>query len=261
MKAAVDGEYSNPFFGSARTVEGYRKRLRARVQNTLAEFEEKMRAQGHYRSIVETEPDNWSSLGPKQVSRSTYINEVKHLMSRSRARELPGTFNPLIISELFAEQCQPWNALAAEVKNNILQVVDDVADAIADHVALEETKTAILYMIGDGMEGLKKELSEKSKELLLPHTEGHPITYNHYLTESVQKAQAKRRKDKLEIELERMFKAEGLRKGCLVDIYSLDLSNKLAEQTEVDTERFGSELAIDYMQAYYKVSTSLAAQE
>lgn len=261
MKAAVDGEYSNPFFGSARTVEGYRKRLRARVQNTLAEFEEKMRAQGHYRSIVETELGNSSSLGPKQVSRSTYIDDVKHLMSRSRARELPGTFNPLIISELFAEQCQPWKALADDVENNILQVVDDVADAIADHVALEETKNSILCIIGGGMDGLKKELSGKFKELLLPHTESHPITYNHYLTDSVQRAQAKRRKDKLEIELERIFKAEGLRKGCPVDIYSLNLLNKLTERTEVDMERFGSELAIDYMQAYYKASASLAAQE
>ncbi len=39
------------------------------------------------------------------------------------------------------------------------------------------------------MENIKAELSNKTDEILESHISGHPITYNHYLTDNVQKAQ------------------------------------------------------------------------
>lgn len=39
MKAAVDGVYTDPFFGSAMTGDGYTRRLRTVVQNMLTDFE------------------------------------------------------------------------------------------------------------------------------------------------------------------------------------------------------------------------------
>jgi hypothetical protein len=44
-------------------------------------------------------------------------------MRKSRGRELPGTFNPLIIGELFTEQCQSWRDITIGTKDTILQVV------------------------------------------------------------------------------------------------------------------------------------------
>lgn len=134
MKVAVDGEYNHPFFGMSKSEDGYQKRLRARVQNTLTEFEEKMRGNGQDRLIVNSPLTHEEDERP-WMCRSDYIDEVKELMKRSRGRELPGTFNPLVISELFVERCQPWKNIAAAVELRILQVVHEATHDIVEHVA------------------------------------------------------------------------------------------------------------------------------
>lgn len=47
IKAAIDGPYSDPFFGVASITEGYQKRLRAVLRNTLTDFAEAMRKESH----------------------------------------------------------------------------------------------------------------------------------------------------------------------------------------------------------------------
>ncbi|KAG5933887.1 hypothetical protein E4U53_000830 [Claviceps sorghi] len=258
MKAAVDGEYNNPFFGSAKTDEGYKRRLRARVQNILANFEQTMRLKGHRKTILDDSFDGQPKTVPGKVARSSYIDEVKDLMKRNRARELPGTFNPLIVGELFAEQCQPWQKIAAATQTEILRAVDEVEHAIVDHITVKETATAILYIVKGGTDRLKAELAGKLDELIKPHFDGHPITYNHYLTDTVQKAQADRRKHQLEKELESMpedtFHTSDDRDTVHSTIDVPAIVEALSNHIEVDMERFGSELAIDYMEAYYKVA-------
>ena len=32
-------------------------------------------------------------------------------MKESRGRELPGTYNPMIVAELFSKQCKPWQRM------------------------------------------------------------------------------------------------------------------------------------------------------
>lgn len=251
IKAAVDGEYSNPFFGAARTDEGYRKRLRARIQNTLAGFEQTMREHGRSRVIVDRKRAKENDVLPRQILRAEYIDEVKDLMSRSRARELPGTFNPSIIGELFTEQCQPWKKLAANVEQDILQIVYDMAWNIVEHVSAQETSEAVFHMIGKAIDKLKYSLEAKFRELLLPHLEAHPITYNHYLTETVQKSQAQRRRARLKEELRAAFKVTSL--SDEIRATPLQILYYLEAETQPDMERFGSELAVDYMEAYYEV--------
>ncbi|KAK2592604.1 hypothetical protein QQS21_009711 [Conoideocrella luteorostrata] len=265
MQVAIDGDYGNAFFQKATTKEGYRRRLRARVQNTLDAFHEEMRVKGQSRRIIEPSSD---SEGPPlsvsdyedqltgSVSRSTYIEEVKHLMNRNRARELPGTFNPLIIGELFAEQCQPWERIAANVEKEIVEIVYDVTQLIVNHIAVEETAPSIFSVISGEMDVLKSNLKAKFKELLQHCFDGHPITYNHYLTETVQKCQADRRRRKLEKEFKNFFPAQNLesnQRGTF-NITPAALLNSIDKETELDMGRFGSELAIDYIQAYYKVA-------
>jgi hypothetical protein len=200
MKAAVDGMYIDPFFGSAETDEGYRRRLRAVVRNTLIGFEEDMRKQGQTRVIVEQTEDNDNH--PNQISRSQFIDEVKTLMKRSGGRELPGLFNPLIVGELFSDQCKPWKGLADSITARILQAAYETINELLQYVAVEETTDRIFReIVNPEMETLKGDLEKKVKELLAPHYSGHPITYNHYLIENVQKAQAARRKREIQSHL------------------------------------------------------------
>jgi hypothetical protein len=104
MKSAVDGVYSDSFFGSAETKEGEYRRLRAVVQNILTRFSQTMGTKGCTHSIIE-EPKG--EIPKRSISRADYGKKVREIMRRSRGCELPGTFNPLIIGELFKEQCQP----------------------------------------------------------------------------------------------------------------------------------------------------------
>ena len=263
MKAAVDGLYGDPFFGKAKTDEGYRKRLRAVVQNTLVEFREEMRMKGHARTITEYDgPPSVviaaSSSGREsppaesnEISRSAYIDEVANLMRRSRGCELPGTFNPLIIGELFTEQCQPWRKIAVKTKDAILQAVYQVTRAILEHVSAEETTDGIFQTLSEEVDGLRGDLNREVAELLDPHYNGHPISYNHYLTDTVQKAQAERRRRDVDKSIKSAVGSRGV-EALPPTLFLAILYNSV----EVDMEIYASNLAVDFMQAYYKVRSA-----
>jgi hypothetical protein len=253
MKAAVDGLYNDPFFGSAKIEVEYQKRLRAVIQNTLTEFEEDMRLNGQTRLIVES-PTKGRVLNSGKISRLDYTNEVKDLMRRSRGCELPGTFNPLIIGQLFNEQCQPWRDITVRTKDIILQGVYQTTRSILNHIAVDETADGIFRLINQGIDTLKNDVEQKVTELLEPHYNGHPITYNHYLIENVQKAQSERRRRSLEETLKKFFNSENLQRECTHSMLPINLLTLLETRTEVDMELHASNLAVDFMQAYYKVS-------
>jgi hypothetical protein len=253
MRAAIDGFYNDPFFGRAKTNEGYQKRLRAVVQNKLTEFEGTMRLDGHTRTIVDGFEWKACTLGPPEVSRSEYIKKVTVLMRRSRGRELPGTFSPLFIGELFTEQCEPWKDIAVRAKEDIIHAVNVVVQALLLHITVEDVADGLFQFISQGIGKLRDDLNHKLTELLDPHYSGHPITYNHYLTDNVQKAQSERRQRAFEGILKSALGVQCFQAG---QAYSLDPHNLLSmfeKRTEVDMELYASDLAIDYMQVYYKV--------
>lgn len=114
VKATIDGVYVDSFFGDPKTNDGYGKRLRAVIQNTLIDFSDTIFRQGHAKDIIDKTkvaktgpPDEKDDHAPIQISREAYIDEVQDLMKRTRGCELPGTFNPLIIGEMFFDQSKP----------------------------------------------------------------------------------------------------------------------------------------------------------
>ncbi|KAF2206158.1 hypothetical protein CERZMDRAFT_103746 [Cercospora zeae-maydis SCOH1-5] len=253
LKAAVDGVYSDSFFGHARTKEGQQKRLRAVVQNRLEDFAEDMRSRGHSRVIVEDDKESDSDHHHiERIRRSDYIASVKELMRHSRGTELPGTFNPEIIGELFREQCQPWRGVVAEVRRDILQCVRWTARAVLEAVAVTDTVDALFTFIDRAIDGLGHEVERKLDEMLRPHLAGHPITYNHYLISNVQKVQASRRKRGLERAISQKFRFNGNFQLDESDVKNL--IQIVQEHEEVDMGYYASQLAVDYMQAYYKVA-------
>ncbi|KAK4896329.1 hypothetical protein LTR27_005852 [Elasticomyces elasticus] len=250
MKSALDGMYNHPFFGSAKKDEGYMKRLRAVVQNLLTDFAETMLLEGEARKIIDS-AGHHHDLGLNKVARSNYILEVKQLMRMSRGCELPGTFNPLIVGELFTEQCQPWKDHVKQTKDRIFDAARSTMIAIVDYIAAEDTADGLIRLIGQGMDLLKQEVERKLDEILQPHLEMHPITYNHYLTDNVQKAQSARRRRRIEHVLTKAF---GDLNAPETYIQPSELLKLLDNEVEADMERYGSDLAVDYMGAYYKVA-------
>lgn len=108
VKAAVDGVYTNDFFKASKD-----RHLRAVIQNTLSDFTQDIRLKGHAATIVDGPTTKKPGDGCQSdfISRSDYVAQVKELMMESRGRELPGTYNPLIVAELFSNQCKPWQGM------------------------------------------------------------------------------------------------------------------------------------------------------
>ncbi|KAM3500282.1 hypothetical protein MY10362_006537 [Beauveria mimosiformis] len=134
-------------------------------------------------------------------------------------------------------------------------VVNDVVKLIVDHVAVQETASGISSIVRGSLELFKSDLEVKFTELHTPHIESHPITYNHYLTDTVQKVQEERRQKSLKTQFCEAIGREQFPSGHQTSIYPARVFNQLQKHIEVDMERYGGELAVDYMEAYYKLAS------
>ncbi|KAM5476771.1 hypothetical protein MauCBS54593_000041 [Microsporum audouinii] len=255
-KAAVDGTYNEPFFEGIDSSVGYPKRMRAVVQNLNQAFADKISQYGHYRRISEGQE---AKGYPHQVdtTREAFLDYIESLLKMSRGRELPGTFNSMVVKDLFFEQSAPWEKI---VQNHIKEVWTAAKDflhlAIA-HVADAGTAKALFQTVFEpALEQLLNKLRDKTSELLIPHREGHPITYNHYFMETYQKIQNERRKEDYSTVIKRFFGASDLHAmvnlGCRNDLHRL--LDSLVGHTERDMSRYASIEALDCMVAYYKVA-------
>ncbi|ORY57502.1 P-loop containing nucleoside triphosphate hydrolase protein [Pseudomassariella vexata] len=254
LQAAVDGVYRDNFFGNAREGEGYRKRLRAVVQNTLTDFSECMRKRGQARRIVVDDAEEADEhTTPNTIRRQHYLMEVKELMRRTRGCELPGTYNPLIIGDLFHEQCQPWKKWIEEYSGRIMKEVDYSITAVLAHVVDEITGAELwAELLSPGLDKLKEKFHVKVAEILAPHESGHPITYNHYMVNNFQTALARHRRD----DIERRLRASSQVNSDNGRVFgSLEtILDAVARDTEADMETFACSTATDMMEAYYKVA-------
>ncbi|KAK4095885.1 hypothetical protein N658DRAFT_519494 [Parathielavia hyrcaniae] len=248
VKASVGGNYNDPFFLDAKTESGYQQRIRAVIQNLNEDFASEMSLRGHHHQVVDPESKAVPSDSHDVVyiTRDDFISQIEHLMRRTRGCELPGTFNPMIVAELFLEQCRPWGAIIAR------RHVDNVWDAASRF----STAKALQYeVVESAMNGVLQEMHDKTTELLTPHQHGHPITYNHYFTETLQKVCRERGKNERERILRRFFDVDSLKTWLLDGHYDLGrLADSLAESGEPDMGRFAASEALDCLNAYYKVA-------
>jgi hypothetical protein len=256
-KQAIDGAYTDPFFGNRKKHDGYPMRLRAVVQNRLELFRQEMLLNGQKRRI--TDPQNESedeyehkmSESPR-IDRSQYLEEVTSRLKFSRGRELPGLFNPLIVGDLFVEHCEPWRRIVDALGNDVLQAAHQTIQLVIQHVASRDIMNEVLDFVHEKVEELKDDLDAKIEDLLDSAMQ-HPITYNEQLTENVQKAQETRRKAAMVRLIRKLYGSDPFddteRKLYLSPVH---LMNHLAQGLEVDWKQSGSSMAVDYMEAYFK---------
>ncbi|XRM46529.1 hypothetical protein ABZX51_009561 [Aspergillus tubingensis] len=258
VKAAVDGTYNEPFFERAQSSTGQQKRIRSLLQNLNEGFAVRLNEQGHYRNIVAHESKNEDRKGQLSITRSEFINHIQELMRQTRGRELPGTFNPMIIGELFKEQCGPWKDITHRHILETWEIVEDFLSLLTSYVA-DEATSEILFdrVISPALNQLKKSLIKACEELVGNHQQGHPITYNHYFTETIHKIRAERRATSVRETIKDFFGVteERPKYVYLQDEYNLEkLVQSLLSFDEPDMMRFASAEALDCMLAYYKVA-------
>ncbi|OAA37488.1 GTPase effector domain, GED [Cordyceps fumosorosea ARSEF 2679] len=218
LQAAANGAYNDSYFGNAMSSVGYQKRLRAVVQSLNRGFAAKMAFDGRRYEVVE-DGEEVGSERHGHLTRDQYIEKIVLVIQKGRGRELPGMFNPMIVTELFKELSSPWGKIAE------------------DHV-------------------LEKVLHEKLSGLLKPHRTGHPITYNHYFTEALQNIRKEREKCRLAALIQEEFGAVSLVSKTSIS-RTMDFGQfleRLLDPREADMDHFAASDALDCLDAYYKVA-------
>jgi hypothetical protein len=189
IKTAVDGVYVHNFFGDATIKAGYSKRFRAVIQNFLINFAEDMRREKYNQNIIEDGIELADGNISRRISRSEFIEDVRELMRRSRECELAGTFNPLIMGDLFYRQSRLWKRLVERYCENILKAVKFYLELILIHTIDEIIRDELFReIIEPAINRITKELGMKISEIMRFHQKYYPITYNYYFAETIQKA-------------------------------------------------------------------------
>ncbi|KIX04462.1 uncharacterized protein Z518_05330 [Rhinocladiella mackenziei CBS 650.93] len=263
MQYSVDGSYLDPFFGSSDDIgNGYQKRLRAVVQNIMKDFARAMRLRGHAIQLVDYTPDSNSTGhgGPTFVARENFLKYVEGRMNNNRGRELPGTFNPDIIGELFFDQAKPWEEIIHYTREQLMKAAERTIDLLLEHLADPATAAALQrHLIGPHMEEISKSLHLKAEEVLRPYVKGHPLTFNEYFIENIQK---KRRMETRKLMAKKISSFFGKDPEVELDSSRIfegkfnvrALLDALVLEIEVDADRFACVEATNAMEAYYEVA-------
>ena len=256
VKAAVDGTYNDPFFGDARSESGYQKRIRAVMQNLNQDFADDIASRGHRREITGSKNKGRIPTDVIALSRDEYIDHVKDLMKRTKSRELPGTFNPMVVSDLFLEQSAPWDVITRSHVDKVWNAAREFLGHVAAYVSDGTTSKALFREIFEpALNQLLEILNEKSAELLKPHQRSHPITYNQDFSESLQELRNERNQNEYSNIVRQSFGVSSLQDNHYCNgMHDLrQLVTNLVQRTEPDMNRFACSEALDCMEAYYKV--------
>lgn len=258
VKAAVDGTYNDPFFGDAKSELGYQKRIRAVMQNLNLDFADNIAKRGHCREVTDSKDISQISKGVIPITRDKFIDHIEHLMKRTKGRELPGTFNPMIVLDLFLEQSARWEDIARSHIDKVWKAVKEFLAHAAAYIADVTTSKALSQEIFEpALDKLLEALHEKTTELLTPHQKGHPITYNHYFTETLQKLRDERKRNEFTEIIKQFFGVSSLETSYYCNRHHdlRQLVTALVQRTEPDMNRFACSEALDCMEAYYKVDS------
>jgi hypothetical protein len=145
VQAAIDGVYADPFFESfPGQQDAFERRLRANIQKLLAEYAEDMRDDGHALEVVEDDLKPSRQSPHEYIWRKKYLEEVKTLMIECRGRELPGTFNPLVVGDLFSRQCKPWGNITQNLAEEVHEAAATTFNRMISSLCDQNTKARLM---------------------------------------------------------------------------------------------------------------------
>jgi hypothetical protein len=272
-RAAIDSNYDHGFFSDTSTDEKDPKRLRAIVQNLNLEFSDFMRSSGHHQIIKDgdeeklpikpTPKPNATSImmdmqlqGVQQLemSRKDAIDWVRKILVKSRGRELPGSFNPLLVGESFRDQSILWEKIARQHVEEIWKASKVFLERLLDAITDQETLVALFTHWIDRTLNERFKNANQALNRLLTDRDRHPITYNHYCIENLQQVRHERQIMEPERKIQIFTKATSDFIPDKQYISISGLAKSLLTYSEKDMDAFACSELLDSMQAYYKVS-------
>jgi GTPase SAR1 family protein len=294
-KSAVNGHYESDYFQKNNDADSSNQsgppicRTRALIQSLNGQFAETVRLDGHKYQIniskvdknmvfaedeFKCEPGNTETsksidpltnmgrfLKPKTLTKIQALDWVRKVLLRTRGKELPGNFNPLLIGELFWEQSSRWERLAINHVQSVStfcsrflkQLLQDKCPKdVADRIWISKVEDELKTRNKAAFEELGK---------LLEDLKSYPLNYNHYYTDTIKKRRQEREKDELAKSIEAATNTETTysKHGGTETITKVDLAQVLASYSrkiDPNMDNFSCEEALDCLFAIYKVSSS-----
>ncbi|KAH6977690.1 P-loop containing nucleoside triphosphate hydrolase protein [Ilyonectria destructans] len=254
VRAAIDGTYNDVFFGDSMSPSGYQKRIRAVIQNLSVDFSAKLGKDGKHLELLDSESEEPDAR--PGLTREQFLDKIIKLMKRSRGRELPGMFNPMIVADLFREQSSPWEditrahvkAVWAATRDFLRHVIHEITDATTVATIWEK-------VVMPKLDDLLLKLMERTTILVKQHQQNHPVTYNQDLTDAVQKVRVERSTRMITRKVENFFQADQMQAHYCGTTHNLELLvQQLVLDVEPDPSRFAASSALEYLEAYYMVA-------
>lgn len=190
------------------------------------------------------------------IERPEAVMRVRKILVRSRGRELPGTFNPVLISQLFWEQSENWKPIAEHHIEKVAGVCSAFATAALNFSASPEVSYGLQSLRVD--KALGERLTNAKAELLciIADMKHHPITYNPAYTAMMQKTRYEKHSSKFktlvhqaEIDVVNAYNKHQTDHYLKPDV----MRNGMDTLLEPDMDKTSAEDALDSQQAYYKV--------
>lgn len=187
MNAAVDAQdnikrfraviqHLNIQFSKNMTFRGHKYTIPAGPGDDDAEQAEERKAQ---QELIMLAANDISPLPkPRHISREEAIAWVKSTLERSRGYELPGTFQPMLISQLFWEQSEPWKCIAAEHISRVADVCKDFVYKVLEYTAPTDCVPRIISMKVDAALEEARVAAQEELAKILKDKLRHPMTYN-----------------------------------------------------------------------------------
>ncbi|PSN72214.1 hypothetical protein BS50DRAFT_484185 [Corynespora cassiicola Philippines] len=211
VKAATRGQYEHPFFRSVKGVTGgdfteNPPKLRAVIHNLNTTFSQYMKLFGHTYSIAESKTVNTSNAAsdvqtdvsldevhdfgkgvlhkPIQWTWEEGIRWVSRTLEQSRGMELPGTFNPLIVSEIYWEQSKPWENIALHHIHKVYFTCKNFLKLVLTQIAPQDIRDKLLEWCIGSIFDQSLQAAEKELGRIIEDNNRHPMTYSpNYTTE------------------------------------------------------------------------------
>jgi hypothetical protein len=282
IRMGCDGIYDAPFFGSMAINEDIDStqnfvRLRAVVQHLNMRFAEMMHSNG-IKFLIDREAEPQDAHGdaidvqpsiaagknaiiqkPVKLNKEQATKWVDLIQERIRGRELPGIFNPFIIGYLFQQQSVKWSFIARKHIADVASACEKFVLAVLGNITTPEIKGKLAALTV--LPSLKNAHSEALAELdrILEDKARHPITYNHYFTDNIQKSQKDRfanhiinNTPKVVLDVTRKDSPTGSVQKKYID--PLALKSGIDKSIQPDMVKFAAEQALDAHDAFYKVN-------
>ncbi|KAG4033600.1 hypothetical protein MFRU_004g01050 [Monilinia fructicola] len=261
-KASVDGHYEGSYFrGQAVAKYGIdSRRTRAVVQVMNKRFSDNLRLKGHKYQVnvseddaldrgidgtedVEGDPRN-DIDDPVEFTKKEAFDWVNKALKECRGMEVYGTYNPTLISQLFWEQSEKWEALASIHMEDVSDVCTNFLKELL-HEKVPKDVESRLWLYFEEKLKIRHQAAARELGLLVEDLAQHPINYNHYFTDTIHK----RREDRQKAAMEKAFSEATMYQDTDPSV----LYSSYSKTTQKDMDGFSCEEALDNLFAIYKV--------